>query len=143
VIAHVVQFITKPGAAADLQSWIRKAVVPELMEKPNFIDLFLMVAEGEPRVCLAVSLWQEGSAAYAWEKSAVAGRSLASLVDVKSTANRFQISGSGSFRSAERGRWGLSAAPPPKKRRTGDELDSPGDSDAAIEAELKLCPQRG
>ncbi len=91
MIAHVVRFITKPGAAAQLQTWVQKTVLPDLLKDPDFLDLFFLVAEGEPRVCVAVSLWQDGCKSYAWEKSAMALMALASLVDTKPWANEFQV----------------------------------------------------
>lgn len=89
--AHVVRFISKPGAAAQLQTWLQQTVLPDLSKDPDFLDLFFLVAEEEPRVCVAVSLWQGGSKSYAWEKSAMALMALASLVDTKPWANEFQV----------------------------------------------------
>jgi len=58
----------------------------ELIGQPGFVALWVMAAEGEPRMCMAVTLWRGGTA-WPWELLTLSTAALDQLADSRQAAS--------------------------------------------------------
>ena len=82
--ARAVEFIAKPGKAAELQERIRENVIEALRRRAGFSGAMVLTSHKESRLVLVISFWTTERAAEEnhWEDSRVVRNTVHPLIDV-------------------------------------------------------------
>ena len=89
--ARAVEFIAKPGKAAELEECIRGKVLEFLKKRAGFLGAVVLTSHKESRLILVISFWSTERAAVEnrWEDSRVVRQTANPLIDVRAKVQTY------------------------------------------------------
>jgi len=89
--ARAVEFIAKPGKAAELEECIRGKVLEFLKKRAGFLGAVVLTSHKESRLILVISFWSTERAAVEnrWEDSRIVRQMAYPLIDVRAKVQTY------------------------------------------------------